>query len=110
MPRVGHHDTRLGVADNVVELGGAERRVQRVEDRAGLEDPEGRDEVLDRVAEGERHALPARHAERCQRPRRPAREPVELRVRHAPALVHDEGMRAARGDVAGERVEDRVGH
>ena len=85
-------------------------RVHGIQHGAGLEDAEGRDEILDRVREGQGHPLARFDAERRQRVRRPARQPIELRVRDAPVLVQDEGMPAACRDVARQDVEDRVAH
>ena len=98
------------MAHDVAELRRAERRVQRVQHGARLQCRERRDEILDRVAERERDAVAAHHAERRERTRRRVRQPVELCVAHRAALVQDERVRAARGDVAGEGVEDRVAH
>ena len=98
------------MAHDVAELGRPEHRVHRVQHAAHLKDPERRDEILDRIAERERHAVAAHHTERRERTRRRVRQAVELCVAHRAALVQDERVRAARGDVAGEGVEDRVAH
>jgi hypothetical protein len=106
---IGDDQARLGVPEDVTDLGATQACIDGVVDRAGFEGPEGGQQVVDRVAHGDGDPVAAAHPELEERVRGLIGQDVELAVRDAPSLVKKEGMIAPRPGTLGYQLSDQHG-
>ena len=93
------------MAQDIAEFGGAEGRIHRVQDGAGLEGSEGGGDPLDRVAERHGDPVALDDAEPAKNPREAVGRAVELLERDGPALVQQVGIIRALAPVAFQVLE-----